>query len=467
MAVIEYTPPATLARFMRSNARVRIVRGPVGSGKSTAAATELLRRAAEQAPGPDGVRRSRGVIVRNTLQQLESTALETIMGMYRSVLSYRPSDHVVQVRMGDVHADWILMPLDRPENVQRLLSLELTYAWLSEIRELPPQILRDVLSRCGRFPSMMHGGPSWYGVWGETNSFSEDSEWFKELEQCAPDAQGVYHPKANWDYFVQPGARDPGAENLENLTPTYYADLIEANSTEWVEQYVDNRITPSLAGEAVFRASFNREFHIANEELEPVPGALMVIGLDFGRTPTAVVTQMDPRGRILVLDECFGDNMGIEKFLDDILRPLVNNRYLRFQMGIVGDPAGISRTQVGEESVFDAIKRKGFAAQPAQTNNIEPRLRAVEKWLVQQRDGKAALLVSPRCANLIRAMSSMYRYGRKKDGSLHPTPEKTHPWSDLADALQYAVLGHSGRIASKFMRGRVAASPPKPVEGWT
>lgn len=466
---INYAPPPILRRFMLSDARVRIVRGPVGSGKSTAMATEMLRRAAQQAPGPDGVRRTRGAIIRNTLTQLESTALETMMAMYRPILNYVPSKHTVELRLGDIHADWLLLPLDRPENVQRLLSLELTYAWLSELRELPPQILLDVFSRTGRFPSKMHGGPTWYGVFGETNSFSEDSEWFEILEGHAPDANGKVAPRPGWEYFIQPGARDAGAENLENLVHTYYDDLVASNSPEWVEQYIDNRITPSLSGEAVFRASFRHSFHVAATELGPVPGAILLIGQDFGRTPSALLTQMDARGRILVLDECVGDNMGIEQFCGSLLRPMLSQpKYQKLSVGIVGDPAGNQRGQIGEESIFKALQRLGFAAQPAQTNQIEPRLRAVEKWFLQQRDGTGALLISPTCKMLIKALGSQYRYARKKDGELHTVPEKTHPWSDLADALQYAVLGHSQKIISKFMRPRRDVNKPTPsASGWT
>jgi hypothetical protein len=129
----------------------------------------------------------------------------------------------------------------------------------------------------------------------------------------------------------------------------------------------------------------------------------------------------------------------------------------------------VSRGQIGEESVFAALKRLGLSAQPAQTNNIEPRLRAVEKWLLQQRDGGAALLISPSCTNLVLAMQSRYRYARSKGGVLMPNPEKKHPWSDIADALQYAVLGHSTTIMARLIRVRRndTARMPRSSAGWT
>ena len=453
MSDLNYTAPPTLARFMRSDKRIRIVRGPVGSGKSSTMVMELLRRALEQAPDiKDGIRRTRFVIVRNTMPQLKTTSMKTINELLRGVAQYRAQDHSFDIKFGDVESEWIMLPLDTPENVQRLLSLDLTGGWLSELRELPPQILLDVLSRCGRYPSMMNGGPSWYGVIGETNSFSEDSPWNKILEE--KDLMGKPLPPT-WDYFVQPGARDAFAENKENLVPGYYEDLIESNSPEWVEQYIDNKITPSLSGEAVFRASFKSTFHVAQSELLPIPGTMLIIGMDFGRNPAAVITQTDPRGRLVVLEELVEAGMGVEQFVLTKLRPTLSQpKYARLPAGICGDPSGVAKGQIGEESVFNMLKRLGLSAQPAQTNNIEPRLRAVEKWLLQQRDGGPALLISPSCFTLIRAMQSRYRYARTKGGILQPIPDKGHPWSDIADALQYAVLGHSGTVLGRLVKIR-------------
>jgi hypothetical protein len=468
MSDLNYTAPATISEFMQSDQRVRIVRGPVGSGKSSGMVMELLRRAFEQSPDPKtGKRRTRFVVVRNTLPQLLTTSKKTIEELLRGIARYEAQNKTFWIEINDVESEWILLPLDTPENVQRLLSLDLTAGWLSELRELPAQILLDVLSRCGRYPSMMNGGPTWYGVIGETNSFSEDSEWNEILEN--KNLMGKPLP-STWGYWVQPGARDPGAENRENLVPGYYEDLIESNPPSWVEQYIDNKISPSLSGEAVFRNSFNKRWHVAKYNLVPVPGTLLVVGMDFGRNPSAVVTQVDPRGRLVVLDEAIGEGMGVEQFVTTKLRPLLAQpKYARLPVGVVGDPAGVARGQIGEESVFAALKRLGFASQPAQTNNIDPRLRAVEKWLLQARDAGPAFLISPHCTTLIAAMSSRYRFARRKDGELAPLPEKSHPWSDIADALQYGVLGHSGTVLSRLNRVRRDSRPQAPpnAKGWT
>lgn len=452
---------------MDSDKKVRVVRGPVGSGKSSAMVIELLKRAMGQAPDPkDGVRRTRAAIVRNTLPELKNTCLKTIQELIGPIIDYKVTDKAIWIRFPKVETEWLLMPLDTPEDVKRLLSLDLTFAWLSEVRELPVKILLDVLSRCNRYPSMMHGGPTWSGVIAETNSFDEDSDWNKVLEE--KDLDGKPLP-ASWDYFIQPGARDPGAENRENLAPGYYEDLIENSSDAWIEQYVDNIIAPSLSGEAVFRSSFKSSFHVSPTDLLPIPSTMAVVGMDFGRHPASLITQIDPRGRLLCLDEVVSDNMGVEQHVREHLQPVFSRpEYNRIPVGVCGDPAGIARSQIGEESVFQALKRMGLAAQPAPTNAIDPRLRAVEKWLLQQRDGGGAILISPRCVNLIAALRSKYRYAKRKDGELQPLPEKKHPWSDIADALQYACLGHIAGVRGRMMRAPSRETGKKISSGgWT
>ena len=458
-----YTPDKTLGEFMASDARVRALRGPVGSGKTSACIMELLRRAGEQAPGPDGIRRSRGVIVRNTLSQLKSTCLESIRTLLGPVMNYRVSDHTVQIRAGDIEADWLLLPLDTPENVQRLLSLEVTYAWVSEFREIDTQIAMDVYSRCGRYPSKAIVAPTWYGLVMETNSFSEDSPWNERLELNKPEG---------WDYFVQPSALSPDAENIDNLPETYYEDMVNNNTPEWVEQYVENKITPSLSGQAVYKSAWVDDFHISSERLNPTRGYPLIIGCDFARWPAAVICQLGVDGGLRVFQEFEMENTGVEKFINEKIIPSLMNdeRFRGMSAYIIGDPSGVAKGEIGEESVFDMLKRLGLSAMPAMTNNIAPRIRAVEKFLLGQRGGKAALRIDPYgCPLLIRGFRSEYRYKKKKTtGIIESKPDKDNrPFADLHDALQYACLGTARNMIGRVMRVREEPTPPPPDAGWT
>lgn len=436
------------------------MRGPVGSTKTTACIVDLIRRAKLMPQMPDGIRRSRTAIVRNTFPQLRSTCLASIQQHFRHIAHYKPSISTVQVRFEDVEADWLLLPLDTPQNIQRLLSLELTNAWISEFREIDPEVVEAILSRTGRYPSFRTIGHYHYGAIMETNSFSQDSPWYEPLEEALP---------ATWSYTVQPGARDEAADWLEYLPPNYYDDLVASNSPEWVEQYVDNKVTPSLSGQAVYRNSYNKDFH-EHTGLLPIRGTPLCVGMDFARHPAAVFLQMQPRGVVAVLGEAEQENTGIEKFIAECLMPeLQKERYSGLPVYVVGDPSGMARGQVGEEHVFDILKKRGFMAMPAQTNAIDPRIRAVEQWLIQQRDGKAAIRFDrDHCPLLCKAMRSEYRFKKKNTGELDAAPEKRRPWTDLAEALQYGCLGLGSSILGRVMAQMRPQKYREPsAMGWT
>ncbi len=60
MATVDYTPDGpVLSEYLKSDAFMRVIGGPFGSGKTAASCVEIFRRTCEQAPAPDRVRRSR------------------------------------------------------------------------------------------------------------------------------------------------------------------------------------------------------------------------------------------------------------------------------------------------------------------------------------------------------------------------------------------------------------------------
>jgi hypothetical protein len=423
---------------------------------------ELLRRAYLQAPDNQGVRRTRFAIVRNTLQQLRQTCLADIQLWLSSIAHFRVTDQTVQIRLNmkdgtKVESDWMLIPLDTKADQQRLLSLNLTGAWVSEFREIPLGIIDALSGRLGRFPSKAIAKPSWYGIIAESNPPDEDSEWYTKLEIELP---------PNWTVFKQPGGMSGEAENIDNLPDDYYPNLVANNSEDWVTVHVHANYGKSLSGQAVFRATFKPDIHVTYEGIIPVDNMPIMIGQDFGRTPASLAGQIDPRGRLLILHEATSEDMGIEKFGIQILRPLLYKYYANREVFLVADPSGRVKTQVREESPFDMLHRLGFMVYPAQTNDIDPRLRAVEQLFLAH-DG--ILIDGVNCPQLVQALKFWYRYRRKRTGTLDESPEKNHPWSDLADCLQYMALAANGNyighlIARKRPRRRV---PQVTAGSWT
>jgi hypothetical protein len=75
--IVNFKASTTSTAFMRCNARFRVLCGPFRSGKSVTSIVEIVRRAKEQKPGKDGIRRSRWAVVRNTMPQLRDTTMKS------------------------------------------------------------------------------------------------------------------------------------------------------------------------------------------------------------------------------------------------------------------------------------------------------------------------------------------------------------------------------------------------------
>lgn len=483
MPAITYTAPKTCARFMRSTAFGRLIAGPVGSGKTTACIFELFRRACEQAPAADGYRYTRFAIVRQTLKQLKDTVLKDVTTWLNGVAEYKVSENTIYVTIGDVKSEWLLIPLDTPEDQRRLLSMQLTGAWMSEAIEIDLGLVSPLAGRCGRYPGPQLGGASWFGIIADTNMPVEGSDWYKFMEVRTP---------PDWQIFKQPSGMSPLAENLEWLTQTpatlklpvydaariaqgrtYYERFLRSNSEDWCRRYVHAEYGIDPSGLAVFRDSFRKDIHVV-DELYPLSANPLIVGMDFGRDPCAVICQMNHKGQLLVLEEVIAKDIGLELQINAAVRPaLLQERYLGRAAVIIGDPSGVAKSSIYEETTFDVIKRMGFMCYPAPTNDIDARIRAIDAFLLSMRAGAPGMLIDGgRCPVLVQALQNGYRFDKLRSGETKVKPAKNE-YSHVVDAFQYACLaGHSnmvGMISNRMTKPRRLSSSGSslPAGAWT
>lgn len=456
---INYTPSATSREFMLDNSKMRVIMGPVGSGKSVTCSFEVVRRASMQAPNEQGIRRSRAAVVRETVRQLQDTTIKTFLDWFPpgQCGQYMKTTKTYLFKVGDIECEIMFRALDDADDVANLNSLELTFAWFNECRDIHPDIVDAMSKRIGRFPSAKDGGPTWHGMWGDTNPPTMDTWWYYQMEKLDPQ-DGVSPNENGWAVFKQPSGRSPYAENIENLPEGYYDTL--GRSEEYIRVYIDGEYGLSNAGTPIYKY-FRSDYHIAKSAIRPfVDGQRPVlIGMDLGLTPAAVFGQQDPRGRALILDEAVSYDMGIQRFVRTVIKPMIYERFGACPVMVVVDPAGIQRAQTDERSVVDIIKAEGLKVIPARTNNVSARLNAVDDYLMRHVDGDSAFLMDPRCTKLKAAMMGGYRY--KKDGSIDKNKH-----SHVAEALQYLMLhiahANSGAIVGQRREiKRVAAN------GWT
>jgi hypothetical protein len=456
---INYTPSKTIKEFFESDANMRVIMGPVGSGKSVGMCFEILRRAMGQAPGKDGVRRTRFAVVRQTVRQLADTTIKTWLDWFPDGVCGRfmRTTKTYYLEIGDIVCEVMFRALDDADDVANLNSLELTGAWFNECRDIAKEIVDAMSKRVGRYPAAKDGGPTWSGMWGDTNPPTIDTWWYYQMEHLDPD-DGVSPNDNGWVVFKQPSGRSPDAENIKNLPAGYYDT--QGRSDEYVRTFIDGFYGHSLAGTPVYKY-FKPDYHISKHPLVYVKGSVrpIIVGMDLGLTPAAVVGQLDPRGRMLILGEAVGFDMGVQRFIRTKLKPLLNEKFAGASIQIVCDPAGNQRQQGDEKSVVQLIEAEGFSVIPASTNNPVRRINAVDEYLMRNVDGDAAFLLDPGATNLKAAMMGGYRF-HPKTGNI----EKNNH-SHVAEALQYLAL-HITDFAGSVP---IVAKPVKRVHaiGWT
>lgn len=462
---------------MLDNSVFRVVRGPYGSGKSTCMCFEVFRRASQQAPGTDGLRRTRWAIIRNTSDQLRDTTLKTFVEWFPEGVFgyYKSSEKTYFLEFGDIRAEIFFRALDDPDDVRKLKSLELTGAWVNESCEIHQDIVGPLRKRVGRYPSQKNrpadipkeAWPTWYGVICDTNAPNIDSWWAKMMEKEIDN---------DWAVYKQPSGRSPMAENVENLPSDYYSP---AGLTEdEIRVQIDGEYSLSKAGTPVYGRSFKRDFHVASAPLRAITadGDLtltmggvstrpLIIGLDCGLTPAATICQVGFEGRAYVLAEATAFDMGMQRFLRTVLKPLLAARFPGLAAIVVVDPAAKQRAQTNEVSVEGVIKSEGLRVILAKSNDHVPRKAAVERMLMRQVDGKAGLLIDPSCRMLIQGLAGGYRFKPSKDGSPTEVIEKS-PHSHVCFVAGTKISTPTGPRAVETLKiGDLVDTPigPRPV----
>ena len=88
MSILTFTPPPVAKEFVASYLPGELfydwISGPVGGAKTTSLFLKLIYLASLQAPSPDGVRRTRAVVVRNTRQLLRDTTIVSFTRWFRA-----------------------------------------------------------------------------------------------------------------------------------------------------------------------------------------------------------------------------------------------------------------------------------------------------------------------------------------------------------------------------------------------
>lgn len=488
----------TIQDFMNDDSDVRIVKGPVGSGKSTCVGCgEIMRRTLKQEPSPvDNIIYVKATIIRNTMPDLRATTVPTWQSLFPSFIpKFREvtlTHHIKQKpTKNEPGLDFLaeFVGLDKVKDVSKLLSREMTILWFNEVKEIPKEIIDMATTRMGRYPSIMQGGvmPTWSGIIMDTNPWPS-GHWLDDIEKNPPQDWKIFkQPPAvlemekrsdGW-HCIEPNIKyvvtdeelihksagkywaiNPNAENLKNLPinrkvnpegnplkrGAYYARALAGKDESYIKIYLQGYNGTLTADRAVIKefSPSTMISHLATYN-QYLP---LVIGIDFGAgtlNPAAVFGQLDMvNNRWLIIRELVCQGMGLMQFADQMLITIQKDFGMTNNLQIWGDPAGLQRDGVEMKTYFDHLASKGLYAEPAPTNKIGTRIECIKAPMLRFANNQPCFLVNPKCTTLIEGLSEKWYYKRLNvagEVRYDEMPCKDHPHSDVCEALGYLLSG--------------------------
>ena len=454
MPTLDFRASPTVGRFFQCHDYFQGIEGPPGSGKSIGCVGKLAYYAMMQEPDREGWRRTRWAVIRNTSVDLKTTTIQSWEEVFKpeycgQVVQSAPIRHHIKIApRGTPGQDeftpgldmlvWFL-GLDKPKDVRKLKSFQITGAWVNEATEIDVSVIRMLTSRTGRYPSVgqfeddggepdednaaipVGVGATWSGIIADTNAGDDDNWWhkFREAKLDADVAAELKKGGRGWTFFKQPSAvlevhkvghgtgwqvnesgfeplMVPGrlvsqgagrywtvnadAENLRNLLEKeqYYLKQIPNSSLQHIQRFLQVKTVYIADGKPVV-PEYNDEImseHLPYESSRPLMG-----GIDIGSgtlEPAAVIGQRGQFGDIRVLAELPMFDIGLDSFSTE-LAAFISTRFgvHHKEVDFCVDPAADSRDGLFKTTWVQHLKSRGFRVRTAFSNDQSVRREAI------------------------------------------------------------------------------------------
>lgn len=180
---------------------------------------------------------------------------------------------------------------------------------------------------------------------------------------------------------------------------------------------------------------FNSENHITEEIPDKLTASRIILGWDFGLTPTCILCYVYENPlKVVIVDEVMGENMGLTRFIPEVKTMLAKYEILEKDTESAMDPAGTQRSQSNEQKCFDVLTQHNFVLGGSVAQTMRSRLEAVSSKLYT--DG--VFKIHRQCDYLIQGFVADYKFKDTNADQGILKPEK-NIYSHYHDALQYAM----------------------------
>ncbi len=499
------SPGKVADAFVKSNAFICGCIGPVGSGKTVAALQKGIMVAAKQkgVMTEEGVliRKARIGVIRESYPSLKSTTLKSWFrivpeaeGKFGWQAPYVHSFRKILKREGNrrdgrpidiLECEFEFRAIGDQSVEEACRGWEVNAVIIDEADLQPANLVPFLTGRVGRFSDLdasLVVDPQIIVVLNMPDIenhiyallFDEASEVLGLTAEEAAILQATLGDRKLIEKFIQPGGREPDAENLHNLPGGrgYYILQVAANRATpgYVDRMVDNKPVPIQHGQAV-NANFAYSTHVRACEWDP--RRKLILGVDQGLFAAAVALQRDWDNQIRTLAEVVNTTRGASgqvqllkvgptAFAKRVKRMLTEEfpDITPDMIRVVADPAAFAakdRADNEHDWLLAFQKELGLTVHRAKTNSAGLRNQAI--WTAL--DARDGYLVDPKCRHLIKGHSGGYRYAKAEltTGEVRGHLEiQDTIYTHVVDAEQYAAL--EGEHVIGDLRGKKRRRAP-------
>ena len=427
----------TQKRFKNSDATIVLIMGPQGEGKTYAGLAGLFKHVLRQED-----KRMRCAIIRDKHTNIKRHTVPSIAKATRYALPFTYDDRRWVVKSNDFTIDCDLFGMMDLGSVTNLQGAEYDLIWCEEpapviqtgndgIRE---EHFNMMVARCS---SRSPGRKARLQI---TMNPPEEDHW-------------TYHRLIEHPDFIIPYEKIeiPYGENkyVDKETREQVKDAFKHDPGMYM-RFVEGKPAFTLLGEKVV-PNYDDKKHRSQVILNPIPGVEVIRGWDGGHWPTVVFMQIDPRGRLLVLDTIRGEHIGVKQLIDYYVRPLMENRYKDIPRWLdFGDHTMATSAEADITLSAACVIEKEFNTvfYPGPTGR-KPQIIAesLRQLCDDEVDGMPKLCISAHEGVLHRALRGGWHYTKDPSGKVIKDKPQKDIHSHPGDAFGNAVARLFGKTA--------------------
>ncbi|CAB4202092.1 hypothetical protein UFOVP1361_55 [uncultured Caudovirales phage] len=443
-----------------ATSNVKMLMGPVGSGKSSACCIHMYMTAMNMPRGKDGKKRCKWGVVRNTYSQLKTTTIRTWCTwfpeeIFGKVRGDSPLTHVIKNH--EVEIEVIFLAVESLTDVQRLKSLELTAIYINEAQFFESrELMQTFIERTNRFPDKHITGGSLGKplVIMDCNPPSNRHWIYQIFEKERPNGFAIYKmPPALIQNDDGTYRNNPDADYLwqvaeEGHEPSYWLDLAKGATQEYVNVSLMGKYGVLEEGRAI-HPEYNDSLHYASRIIDANSDLEIGLGWDFGNTPACAVVQLMPNSQFVILAEFWTEYMSLREFAQNIVVPELDRMYPFWRKNYLSyhDPAGGAMNPDGS-TCLSILSECGINSQPAISNSPVFRRDALKYFLTRMPGGSPGFVLSSRCDMLREGLMGKFKYELIKSSAFSESKQyqekpMKNMHSHICEALEYIATAYA------------------------